>query len=123
VTNSGAGTAHGVAVDDLLPTNAGTSWTIDVVNSSTGWTISSGHLRFGPADLGANSSTHVHITSGTTTATCGIVNNSASFTSTNAGSGSVGPIGITVNCATLGITKTRDAASVNAGDTIGYVVT
>src|SRR5207245_1447681 len=56
-------------------------------------------------------------------ATCGTVNNSASVTTSNDGSASVGPGGSIVNCATVTITKTADASSVNAGDTIGYVVT
>jgi uncharacterized repeat protein (TIGR01451 family) len=65
----------------------------------------------------------VHITSPTTSSTCGTVANSASASSTNAGSASVGPVNIVVNCASLTITKTADAASVSAGDQIGFTVT
>src|SRR5207247_2378994 len=101
VTNSGTGTAKGVTVTDTLPTNAGLSWSIDTANSSSGWSISSGALHFGPADLAGGASTHVHITSPTTGATCGTVNNSASVTTSNDGSASVGPVGIVVNAAPI----------------------
>src|SRR5205823_368024 len=123
VSNTGGATARGVTVTDTLPTNAGLSWSIDAGGSSSGWTISSGALHFGPADLAGGASTHVHITSPTTSATCGTVNNSASVTTSNDGSASVGPVGIVVNCATIAITKVADASTVNAGDPIGYVVT
>src|SRR5205823_4587891 len=89
ISNNGAGTAHGVSLDDTLPTNAGLSWSIDGANSSAGFSIVSGHLTYGPADLAAGASVHVHITSPTTSATCGTVNNSASVTTSNDGSASV----------------------------------
>src|SRR5207245_1844516 len=123
VSNTGAGTAHNVTVTDTLPTNAGLSWSIDAGGSSSGWSISAVVLSFGPADLAAGASTHVHIISPTTSATCGTVNNSASVTTSNDGSASVGPVPITVNCAVIHITKVADASSVNAGDPIGYVIT
>src|SRR5207247_977247 len=44
VSNSGPGTATGVAVSDTLPSNAGLSWSIDAANSDTGFSISSGVL-------------------------------------------------------------------------------
>src|SRR5207248_7694520 len=65
----------------------------------------------------------VHITSLTTAATCGTVANSASATSANDGSPSVGPVNITVNCPALTITKAADAGTVKGGDTIGFKIT
>ena len=49
--------------------------------------------------------------------------NSAAADSTNDGSPSVTDVPIAVNCPDLAITKVADAASVSAGDTIGYTVT
>ncbi|HEV2477219.1 MAG TPA: DUF11 domain-containing protein, partial [Candidatus Dormibacteraeota bacterium] len=123
VSNTGAGTASGVTVTDTVPTNAGLSWSIDVSGTTGTWTQSGGKLTFGPQDVASGASFHVHITSPTTSATCGTVNNSASATSTNDGNPSVGPVPIVVNCANLVITKTADTGTVNAGDPIGYVVT
>src|SRR5258706_2985150 len=126
LTNTGAGTAHGVKVSDTVPTNAGLSWAIDAAGTTGTWTLSGGILSFGGAsgvDLAAGASVHVHITSPTTAATCGTVNNSAAASSTNDGNPSVGPVAITVNCPHLVITKTADAASVSAGDSIGFTVT
>src|SRR5947208_3355011 len=78
VSNSGTGTAKGVTVTDPLHTGARLNWAIDTATSGSGWSISSGALHFGPADLAGGASTHVHITSPTTSATCGTVNNTAS---------------------------------------------
>ena len=76
-----------------------------------------------PGAPAADASVHVHVTSPTTSATCGTVINWAAADSTNDGSPSVGPTSIAVNCPDLAITKVADAAWVSAGDTIGYTVT
>src|SRR5204863_234633 len=73
LTNNGQGTASAVAVDDLLPTNPGLSWSID---GGTGAGLCStsatpGHLTCGPSDLPAAGSYTVHISSPTTGATGG----------------------------------------------------
>ena len=123
VTNNGAGTVFGLQVSDTLPTNGGLAWTIDAPGSDPGWTIAGGVLSFGPAPLAPGASVAVHITSPTTAATCGTVDNSAAASSLNDGSPTVGPVAIVVNCPDLDVTKTADAASVSAGDPIGYTVT
>jgi uncharacterized repeat protein (TIGR01451 family) len=108
ITNNGTGTAHGVKVSDTVPTNDGLSWSIDDANTTGSWSLSSGTLSFGGAngvDLGPGASVHVHITSPTTAATCGTVNNTASVSSTDAGSPSVGPVAITVKCPDLDTVK------------------
>ena len=133
VTNTAsAGTATGVKLSDTLPTNAGLSWTIDTTTNppSAGWGgtcgIDTGVLTCGGATgvtLAPLASLSVHIVSPTTSATCGVVHNSASATSGNDGSPSVGPVDITVQCPLLAIAKTADADSVSAGDQIGYTIT
>src|SRR5439155_575335 len=123
ISNNGAGTAHGVSLDDTLPTNAGLSWSIDQANSSPGFSIVAGHLVYGPAELAAGASVHVHITSPTTAATCGEVDNTASFTTINAGSGSA-PASIVVRCPDISVVKTANPAGpVSAGDPVGFDVT
>jgi uncharacterized repeat protein (TIGR01451 family) len=85
--------AHGLSVTDNLPAATGIDWTIDAGNTDQGWSISGSppneHLVYTPTTLPANTSTHVHVTTSTTSATCGTtLNNTASFTSTDGGSGS-----------------------------------
>src|SRR6266550_4208967 len=85
--------AHGLAVTDNLPAATGVDWSIDAGNTDPGWSISGSppneHLVYTPTTLAANTSTHVHVTTSTTSGTCGTtLNNTASFTSTDGGSGS-----------------------------------
>jgi uncharacterized repeat protein (TIGR01451 family) len=99
VSNTGSGDAHGVKLNDTLPTNAGLSWSI--ASQGAGWgsscSISAGVLSCGgaagvtvPAGTTQAASTFkVHITSPTTGATggdcpsTGVVNNTGSVTTTN----------------------------------------
>src|SRR5258707_6594933 len=80
-------------------------------------------LQFGPVDLASGISFHVHITSPTTAATCGTVNNSASATTTNDGNPSAGPIPIMVNCAIVTITKTPNSTPLNSSHPNGSYAT
>jgi uncharacterized repeat protein (TIGR01451 family) len=125
-TAGGTGTANDVTVTDTLPTNAGLSWSIVTADTTGGWTcgISSGVLTCGGSgfNLASGSSASVHITSPTTADTCGQVTNTASVGSTNAG-GDSREASITVNCPSISITKVADASPVNAGSTIGFVIT
>jgi uncharacterized repeat protein (TIGR01451 family) len=102
VSNSGAGDAHDVNLNDTLPTNPGLSWTI--ASQGAGWggscSISAGVLSCGgangvtvPAGTTQSASTFtVHITSGTTPATAGdcpttgVVDNTGKVTTSNDGS-------------------------------------
>jgi uncharacterized repeat protein (TIGR01451 family) len=115
VTNTGQGALAGVTVSDTLPANGGLAWSIDPAGSSAGWSIAGGVLSFGPAPLPAGASVHVHITSPTTQATCGTVNNSAAASSANDGSPTVGPIGIVVTCPAIAIDKSANPTSLPAG--------
>jgi uncharacterized repeat protein (TIGR01451 family) len=121
-TNNGAGTAHGVTVTDTLPTDAGLAWTIDAANSDAGCTISSGVLTCNWGDLASGASKHVHITSPTTAATCGTVDNTASVTTSNDGSDSDGAT-VTVDCPNISVHKTADDTTVDAADQIGFTIT
>ena len=124
LVNSGPDPATGLAVTDNLPAGNGVSWAVDAGNSDPGWSITgavgSQVLTYTSATLAGSSATHVHVVSNTTGNSCGDYHNTASFTSTNGGSGSASAT-TTVDCVT--ITKTADAASVNAGSPIGFAVT
>jgi uncharacterized repeat protein (TIGR01451 family) len=122
VHNAGSGIARNVSVSDLLPTDAGTSWSIDLPNSSAGWSIAAGMLSYGPADLAAGGSVHVHIVSPTSSASCGSVDNSASVSTTNDGSAQ-GSDSVGVDCPDIEVVKTPDAATINAGDAAGFTIT
>jgi len=106
-----------VTVSDTVPTNAGLSWSIDAGGTTGTWTLTAGVLSFGPVDVAPGASFHVHITSPTTSATCGTVDNSASTTSSNDGNPTVGPVAITVNCPTTVSTK-LSATSISTGGSV-----
>jgi uncharacterized repeat protein (TIGR01451 family) len=123
VENTGSGTAHGLAFTDSLPGGAGIDWSISP--ASTGWSITgtapNQSLVYSPTTLAGSSSTSVHVVSATTKDSCGKYDNTASATTTNDGSDS-DSASVTVNCAAIDLTKTADAAAVNAGEQIGFTV-
>jgi uncharacterized repeat protein (TIGR01451 family) len=102
VWNTGNGDAHGVKLNDVLPTTPGLAWTID--KQGPGWgsscSIAAGVLSCGgssgvtvPAGTTQAASTFtVHIVSGTTGATggdcpeTGVIHNTGSVSTTNDGS-------------------------------------
>ena len=139
VYNSGSGDAHGVKVNDTLPSNAGLSWS--VAGQGAGWasscSITSGVLSCGgangvtvPANTTRNGSTFtVHVISGTTAATggvcpggSGVVNNTGNVTTTNDGSGQASA-STCVAAPGIHIVKTADATQVSAGQQIGFTLT
>src|SRR3954449_6466374 len=138
VFNAGAGDAHGVKLNDTLPTNAGLSWTI--ASQGAGWNgscaIAAGVLTCGGANgvtvphntTQAASTFTVHITSPTTGATAGacpgsgVVDNTGHVTTTNDGNPSSEDT-VCVNPASIKIVKTADKAQVNVGDPIGFTLT
>ena len=112
VTNSGEGAATGVTITDTLP--AGVTWT----DNSANCTISGGfNLSCGPLTIAAASSFTVTVTGTTDAGECPSISNTASYTSTNGGSGntSSSPTVITVNCPTIRVEKTPDENAQNAG--------
>ena len=115
--NNGAGEAKGVVVSDTLP--AGLTWTIDPANAD--WEITGGNLVYKHSTLAAGGSSTVHVIATTTKANCGDVDNTATVTTTNTGSDE-SSASVDVNCADIDVDKTADAASVSAGEQIGFTV-
>jgi uncharacterized repeat protein (TIGR01451 family) len=136
VSDSGTGAAKGVTLSDPLPTNAGLSW--QIASQGAGWasscSIVAGTLSCGPVTVPAGttqsgSTFTVHVTSATTAATggvCpdgdGVVNNTGSASTANAGSDQ-SSASTCVAGAAVQIVKTADAAQVMAGDQIGFTMT
>jgi uncharacterized repeat protein (TIGR01451 family) len=91
LSNTGDAQATGLAVVDDLPAGDGVDWSIDSANSSAGWSVGGSPpnetLDYSPTTLNAGATTHVHVVSGTTSASAGGYENTASFTTDN-GSGS-----------------------------------
>jgi uncharacterized repeat protein (TIGR01451 family) len=125
VTNSGEGKAFDVEMTDTLPTNAGLNWSVESTTGGWSCAISTGVLTCGGKgfDLAAGASASVHITSPTTSATCGTVSNKGFVDASNTTQVSTGIVTIEVDCAELAISKTADDSVVSAGDTIGYTIT
>jgi uncharacterized repeat protein (TIGR01451 family) len=123
VLNSGADPATGLTFTDNLPGGTGVDWSV-APGSDTGWSITGSppneSLIYTPTTLAGTTTTHVHVTSTTASNTCGVFDNTASFSSTNGGSGSANAT-TAVNC--LVVTKTADATGVTAGQQIGFTVT
>jgi uncharacterized repeat protein (TIGR01451 family) len=134
VYNAGSGDAHGVKLNDPLPSNAGLSWSID--KQGTGWAgscaIAAGVLKCGGANgvtvphntTQAASTFTVHITSPTTGATggdcpeTGVVNNTATVTTSNDGTDQSGDSVCVQAQVDLAITKvgSPDSQDLGAGN-------
>jgi uncharacterized repeat protein (TIGR01451 family) len=110
VTNSGVADATGVTISDGLPGGTGASpvtWaeSPDNTNCSISGNAGSQSLSCGPVTIAAGGgSLSVHVSASTIADNCGLYDNTANFTSTNAGSGSA-TASITVNCGALVIQK------------------
>jgi uncharacterized repeat protein (TIGR01451 family) len=124
VYNDGIGDAHGVTLSDVLPTNAGLSWSI--ASQGAGWNntcaITAGVLSCGPVTVPAGttqaaSTFKVHIVSATTGATggdcpkTGVVNNTGHVTTTNDGSGDSSASTCVQALVDLSITKSGSPAT------------
>ncbi len=121
VTNSGQGDATGVVITDTLP--SGVTWTESPDNANC--TITGGvTLSCGPLTIPAMSSFSVTVQGTTDAGECPSISNTASFTSTNGGSGTTAgtPTVITVNCPSLDIDKTPDGGDVQAGGTASFTI-
>jgi uncharacterized repeat protein (TIGR01451 family) len=119
-TNTGAGTAHGVVVTDTLPSNPGTSWTVDGGTAAATCSISAGVLTCNIGNLAPGASATEHLSSPTTAATCGTVNNTGKVTTTNDGSGS-SSASVGVTCPTAEITPTNTSCQAFSGGTSGVL--
>ncbi len=132
VSNTGTGTAKGVSLTDALPGgNAGHAvhWVIDTskydhASFATSGADGSQHLALAgqPITMAPGASLKVHLTAATDSTNCATYDNTALVSSTNDGSDS-DSASTQVLCPALSITKTADAASVSAGDPIGFTIT
>jgi uncharacterized repeat protein (TIGR01451 family) len=119
VTNSGTGNATDVDITDPLPGGSGIDWTINPANASCSITGSPPNETLSCLDLTINAGQNfsVTVTSPTTTASCGIYDNTASFTSGNDGSGN-DTESVTVRCAPGIVTQASGSATpLSTGDT------
>lgn len=124
VSSDGTGTALNVQVSDTLPTDTGTSWSIDGGTGAADCGISLGVLTCDFGDMAAFSSLDVHISSPTTVTTAkeSPVVNTASVTSDNAGSGD-STDQVEVICPRLGLSVKADSGAVLMGDPAGFNMT
>src|SRR6266581_3031474 len=123
-TNTGAGTAHGVTINDPLPSGSGISWSISPATAGCSITgaVPTQVLVCGPTTLASGADLTVHVTSATTPSSCKAYDNTASVTVTNDPNVSGDSATTTVQCAALTLTKTEDAATVVAGSPIGFTI-
>jgi uncharacterized repeat protein (TIGR01451 family) len=136
VWNDGTGDAKGVTLSDTLPVKAGLVWSIDA--QGLGWagscSINLGVLTCGPVTVPAGttqvaSTFTLHISSPTTAATggvcpagSGVIDNTGTVNTTNAGTDQ-STASTCVAAPSIHIVKTADAAQVNAGEPIGFTLT
>ena len=122
VANGGPGLAKDVTLSDPLPTGTAGGWSIQSQTNSGQCSISSGTLSCARVDLASGGSYSVHVTAATSFAACTTYNNTATASASNAPNASASA-SITCLKPSLSVTKTADAATVNAGDPIGFTVT
>ena len=127
VANAGPGAAKDVTLADPLPSGTATDWTIDPAYSGPGTCAVNGpsgdqELDCSFGDLAANAGVSVHVSSTTDFADCTDYDNSATASASNSPDAQ-GSASITCLAPALSITKTADAASVNAGDPLGFTIT
>ncbi len=110
---------------DTLPTNAGLSWTIAAGypqgDAGAACNIAAGVLTCTDGSMPNGDSFTVRITSPTTAATCGTVDNTANVTTSNDGI-AADSASITVNCPDVNVVKTPNDGQVNAGDPASFSI-
>jgi uncharacterized repeat protein (TIGR01451 family) len=137
--NVGEGKATGVVVSDNLPAGSGLNWSIasftltgstclltgavgtQVVTCDVG--SINGNTPAAVADLSDNTknSGSVTLTSGTTAASCAVIDNTGKITSDNDGT-NTDPGKITVLCPDVNVVKTPNDGQVNAGDPASFSI-
>ena len=122
VANGGPGLAKDVTLSDPLPTGTAGGWSIQSQTNSGQCSISSGTLSCARVDLASGASYSVHVTAATSFAACTTYNNTATASASNAPNAAASA-SITCLKPSLSATKTADAATVNAGDPIGFTIT
>jgi uncharacterized repeat protein (TIGR01451 family) len=130
-TNEGEGSATGVVVSDTLPTGNGLNWSISG-STGTGSTCSLSAADVLTCNIGtiagnpnfpnaAPVNGTVTLTSATTSANCGEINNTGQITSNNDGT-DTDPGQITVLCPDVNVVKTPNDGQVNAGDPASFSI-
>jgi uncharacterized repeat protein (TIGR01451 family) len=127
VTNNGPGSATGVTLSDTLPTNGGLSWSIDGGTGAASCSIAAGVLSCNFGTLANGATRTVHISSPTTSATCGTVNNIVTVAATNEAAANTtnnsASASVTVNCPDIRVQKTAANTPINAGDVASFTIT
>jgi uncharacterized repeat protein (TIGR01451 family) len=123
VTNAGPATAAAVVVSDTLPSGSGLSWSIASGRNGGLCTLTGNALSCPFGDLAPGASRSVHVTSPTTAAACKAIPNTASVALSNGPDPAPATASTTVNCPALTLGKVADAASVAAGQPIGFTIT
>src|SRR5439155_890320 len=126
--NSTGGKATGAVVSDNLPGTAGLHWTIES-STGTGSTCSisgpdgSQVLTCNVGDIPGNTAVSGtgHIVSGTTSASCAVVNNTGHTTTTNDGSAEASSA-VTVQRPDVHVLKTADSGTINAGEVAAFTI-
>jgi uncharacterized repeat protein (TIGR01451 family) len=125
VSNNGTGSATDVHVSDPLP--AGVDWTLGAITGDTTGVScqitgapGSEALTCDDASMAAGDSFTVHVSGPTNAADCGTINNTASVTTGNDGSGSDGA-SVVVQCPDLEVAKTGNGP-LNAGDDATFTI-
>ncbi|MGK2949797.1 MAG: DUF7507 domain-containing protein, partial [Acidimicrobiales bacterium] len=132
VTNDGPGTAYGVTLSDPLPAGDGVDWSIDgesgdvTADCEITGAVGSQQLDCGPVTLADGESFSVHVTSGTDPSGAECLGGDLDNTGT-ADADNDEPVddsaSIEIECPNLQIEKDADAASVSAGEEIGFSIT
>ncbi len=120
-TNNGPGTATGVTLNDPLPN--GVDWTIDPANTDCQITGTGDDqvLSCDFGNLADDASETVHVTATTSFSACTTYDNEATASATNAPDAK-DDASITCLKPAVVVEKTADAATVDAGDPIGFTV-
>ncbi len=129
VKNTGTGLAKGVTLNDPLPggSGSGVTWAVDSSTGTPAQFVLAGSkgsqtLTLASSTLAAGADYTVHITASTSASECGVYDNTATLTTTNANDPNPASAEEVCNPAHVTITKTADASPVNAGDTVGFTV-
>jgi uncharacterized repeat protein (TIGR01451 family) len=128
VGNAGPGTATAATLHDVLPAGSGIIWSIAPAYGGPGTCAITGAVgsqvldcAFG--DLASGDPASVHVTSTTVFLSCATYVNTATVDAANAPPLESAVASTTVQCPDVSIVKTADAATVDAGATIGFTVT
>jgi uncharacterized repeat protein (TIGR01451 family) len=124
IGNTGLGASYATKVSDPLPGASGVSWSINpaVAGCAITGTAPTQTLSCDVGTLNAGASKSVRITSATTTATAGTLDNTASGSDSNGGGTPTAKATIKVGGPKLMPSKTADNAVITATDDVGYTI-